>query len=121
MQSLITLVYLGWYSKANIVSFIWVCQTQIINLEAARNAQVLSWPIAQRKIFPLVNEFSQYIIFKSFKCINSQIILLKQLLMPVAELVGTRISMGSLAAFYIAPLSLHFIDLGVKIKEKDLY
>lgn len=41
--------------------------------------------------------------------------------MPVAELVGTMIPMGSLAAFYIALLSLHFMNLGVKIREKDLY
>lgn len=70
--------------------------------------------------FPLVSESSQDITFKSFKCINSQIMLLKQLLMPVAELVGTTIPTGSLAAFYIALLSLHFMDLGVKIKKKSL-
>lgn len=92
-----------------------------INLEAARNAQVLSCHIAQRQIFSLVSEFSQDITFKSFKCINRQIMLLKQLLMPVAELVGTTIPTGSLAAFCIALLSLHFMDSDVKIKEKDLY
>lgn len=92
-----------------------------INLEAARNAQVLCWPIAQRQIFPLVSKFSQDITLKNFKCINSQIILLKQLLMPVAKLVGTTIPTGSLAVFYIALLSLHFMDWRVKIKEKDLY
>lgn len=70
--------------------------------------------------FPLVSESSQDITFKSFKCINSQIMLLKQLLMPVAELVGTTIPTGSLAAFYIALLSLHFMDLGIKIKKKSL-
>lgn len=33
--------------------------------------------------------------------------------MPAAEIVGT-IPTGCLAAFYIAILSLHFMDLGVK-------
>lgn len=78
-------------------------------------------PLHRDRFFSLVNKFSQDITFKKLKCINSQIILLKQLLMPVAELVGTMIPMGSLAAFYIALLSLHFMVLGVKIKEKDLY
>lgn len=36
-----------------------------ISLEAARNTRVLSWPIAQRQIFPLVNKFSQDITFKT--------------------------------------------------------
>lgn len=92
-----------------------------INLEAAKNAQVLSGSIAQRQIFSLVIKFSQDITFKSFKCINSQVMLLKQLLMPVVELVGTTIPTGSLAVSYIALLSLDVMDLGEKIKEKDLY
>lgn len=54
-RSLVTLVYSGWKPKANIVSFIWVCQTQSVSLEAASNAQVSTWPIAERQIFPLVS------------------------------------------------------------------
>lgn len=40
--------------------------------------------------------------------------------MPVAELGGA-IPMGSDAAFYTALLSLHFRDLGVKIRKKIFY
>lgn len=78
MYSLITLVYLGWFSKVNIILLVWVCQILNVDLEATRNAHVSSWPIAKRENFPLVNEFSQDTAFKSFRCINRQIILLKQ-------------------------------------------
>lgn len=81
MWPLITLLYLGWYSKANIVSFVWVCQTQISVWKLQEMERFYPGPLHSSGAF-LVNKFSQDITFKNFKCI-SQIILLKQLLMPV--------------------------------------
>lgn len=83
MWPLITLVYLGWYSKANIVSFVWVCQTQISIWKLQEMHRFYPGPLHRGScgVF-LVNKFSQDITFKNFKCF-SQIILLKQLLMRV--------------------------------------